>query len=480
MTTIEVKVAIIGAGTAGMGAYLAARAHTDAIVLIEGGRYGTTCARVGCMPSKLLIAAAEAAHQARHATPFGVQVDGVRIDGAAVMQRVQRERDRFVGFVLESVDAIAPTERLTAKVRFQNATTLVTPGGQTIHAQRIVIATGSTPVVPPILKGLGARLLTNENLFELPDLPKSLAVFGPGVLGMELAQAMSRLGVQVKVFGVGGGIAGIHDPEIRAYAQQVFQAEFYLDAAAQVASVTEGASGVEVRYRNHEGDWQTEVFDYVLAATGRVPDLAALDLPATRLALNERGVPLFDRFTLQCGDSTIFLAGDASNDLPLLHEAADQGRIAGENAARYPDIRSGLRRSPLSVVFTDPQVASVGYNLEQLKQHYAGRFAVGQVSFEDQGRSRVMLRNQGILKVYGEVGSGLFLGAEMLGPAAEHIGHLLAWAAQQRMTVAAMLDMPFYHPVIEEGLRSALRDLSHQLHIGGAVVDRCMDCGPGA
>ncbi len=479
MTPIEVKVAIIGAGTAGMGAYRAARAHTSSIVLIEGGSYGTTCARFGCMPSKLLIAAAEVAHQARHADPFGVRVDGVRIDGAAVMQRVQRERDRFVRSVLKTVDAIAPAERLAAKVSFQGPTMLVTAEGQTIRAERIVIATGSIPVVVPVLKTLRARLLTNENLFELPTLPKSVAVFGPGVLGMELGQAMSRLGVRVKMFGVGGGIAGIRDPEIRACAQQTFDTEFCLDASAQVESVTEGPTNVEVRYRGKAGDWQTESFDYVLAATGRVPDLAALDLAATQLPLNERGVPLFDRFTLQCGSSTIFMAGDASNDIPLLHEAADQGRIAGENAARYPEVRSGLRRTPLSVVFTDPQVASVGLNLEQLNQSYAGRFAVGRVSFEDQGRSRVMLRNTGILKVYGETGSGLFLGAEMFGPAAEHIAHLLAWAAQQRMTVAAMLEMPIYHPVIEEGLRSALRDLSHQLQNDGVVVDPNMDCGPG-
>ena len=98
------------------------------------------------MPSKLLIAAAEAAHQARHAEPFGVQVKGVTVDGAAVMARVQRERDRFVGFVLETVEAIAPGDRLTAKVSFQDANTLVTEQGQLIHAQRIVIATGSIPV----------------------------------------------------------------------------------------------------------------------------------------------------------------------------------------------------------------------------------------------------------------------------------------------------------------------------------------------
>ena len=480
MTPIQVNVAIVGAGTAGMGAYRAARAFTDSVLLIEGAAYGTTCARMGCMPSKLLIAAAEAAHHAQHAEPFGVQVKEVTIDGAAVMARVQRERNRFVGFVLETIDAIAPCDRLTAKVRFQDANTLVTEQGQLIHAQRIVIATGSIPVLPPVLKGLSTHLLTNENVFELPTLPASLAVFGPGPLGMELGQAMSRLGVKVKMFGVGGNIAGIRDPEIRDYANQAFNEEFYLEASAQVKSVKETATGVEVHYLDRAGAWQTEPFDYVLAATGRAPDLAGLALKNTGLELNTRGVPLFDRFTLQCGSSTIFMAGDASNDVPLLHEAADQGRIAGENAGRHPDIRSGLRRTPLAVVFTDPQVASVGLNLDQLNEHFKGRFAVGLVSFEDQGRSRVILRNKGILKVYAEHGSGLFLGAEMFGPAAEHIGHLLAWAAQQRMTVSDMLDMPFYHPVIEEGLRTALRDLNHKLHIGPDVINRCMDCGPGA
>jgi len=480
MNAMHVDVAIIGAGTAGMGAYRAARTHTDSVLLIESGHYGTTCARVGCMPSKLLIAAAEVAHQTRHADRFGVHIKDLAVDGVAVMARVRRERDRFVGFVLESVDAIAATDRLVARVSFQDANTLVTARGQLVHARRIVIATGSIPVLPPLLKGLNRHLLTNENVFDLPTLPKSLAVFGAGVLGMELAQAMSRLGVQVKMFGVGGGIAAIRDPAIRDYAYQTFNEEFYLDASAQVQSVSESATGVEVHYLHRDGAWHTEQFDYVLAATGRTPDVKSLALKNTGLTLNERGVPLFDRFTQQCGNSPIFIAGDASNEIPLLHEAADQGRIAGENAGRYPDLRAGLRRTPLAVVFTDPQVASVGFNLDQLNQQFKDRFAVGLVSFEDQGRSRIMLRNKGILKVYAEQGSGLFLGAEMLGPAAEHIGHLLAWAAQQRMTVSGMLEMPFYHPVIEEGVRTALRDLNHKLHIGSAVIERCMDCGPGA
>jgi dihydrolipoamide dehydrogenase len=396
------------------------------------------------------------------------------------MARLRRERDRFVGFVLESVEAIPVGNRLTGAVRFQDAQTLVTEQNQTIHAERIVIATGSTPMLPPLLKGLGKELLTNESIFELATLPTSLVVFGPGALGMELGQAMSRLGVRVKVFGVGGSIASIRDPAIRDYANQTFNEEFYLDAAAQVQAVTETATGVEVHFLHRDGGWQTEQFDYVLAATGRAPNLASLGLEHAGLQLNERGVPQFDRYTLQCGNSTIFIAGDASNESPLLHEAADQGRIAGDNAGRFPAVRSELRRVPLAVVFTEPQVASVGLRLDQLEQHFKDRFAVGVVSFEDQGRSRVMLRNKGILKVYAQQGSGLFLGAEMFGPDAEHIGHLLAWAVQNHMTVSGMLEMPFYHPVVEEGLRTALRDLNHQLHIGPDLVDRCMDCGPGA
>ncbi|WP_028534549.1 dihydrolipoyl dehydrogenase [Paludibacterium yongneupense] len=479
MTSIQVDVAIIGAGTAGMGAYLAARKQTDSVLVIEGRAYGTTCARNGCMPSKLLIAAAQAAHQARHAAPFGINVAGISIDGAAVMARVTRERNRFVGLVLASVEAIPKESRLKAMVHFQDANTLATEQGQLIHAKRVVIATGSIPVLPPMLRALGTHLLTNESIFDLPSLPKSLAVFGSGVLGMELAQAMSRLGVSVKVFGIGGGIAGIHDPEMLDYADNLFNETFYLDASAQLESVKKSTTGVDVHYLNKDGAWQTEPFDYALAATGRAPDVARLALENTGLALNDLGVPLFDRDTGQCGNSSIFIAGDASNEIPLLHEAADQGHIAGENAGRHPDIRPGLRRAPLAIVFTDPQVASVGLNLKQLNQHFKGRFAVGQVSFENQGRSRVLLCNKGMLKVYAEHGSDMFLGAEMFGPAAEHIAHLLAWAVQARMTVSQMLDMPFYHPVIEEGLRTALRELNHNLHNTSENIEHSMDCGPG-
>ncbi len=483
MKKITVDVAVIGGGTAGLGAYRAAKAHTKKVVMIEGGPYGTTCARVGCMPSKLLIAAAEAVHHIQKAPGFGVHPEGeIRIDGREVMARVKRERDRFVGFVLEGVDSIPDEDKIQGYARFVDAHTLIVDEHTEIHAERIVIATGSRPSWPAAWNELGDRLIINDDVFNWDDLPHSVAVFGPGVIGLELGQALHRLGVQVIMFGMGGLVGPLTDEAVRDYAAKTLNEEFYLDADAKVEQMFRDGDSVIIRYLDKAGQQQETRVDYVLAATGRRANVDKLDIANTGVQLDNRGIPVADRFTLQTSVPHLFIAGDASNQLPLLHEAADQGRIAGDNAGRFPDIRAGLRRSSISVVFSDPQIAMVGSTLRELNQKYSscGCFEIGEVSFEDQGRSRVMLRNKGLLHVYGEHGTGRFLGAEMMGPNVEHIAHLLAWAHQQQMTVSQMLDMPFYHPVIEEGLRTALRDLNAKLHLGPEMVKRCLDCGPGA
>lgn len=476
----KVDVAIIGAGTAGMGAYRAASKHTDNLVLIEGGAYGTTCARVGCMPSKLLIAAAESAHNVNKAPLFGVYPEGTRIDGKAVMDRVRRERDRFVGFVLEAIESLPTEHRLVGNARFLAKNRLLVGEDLEVEADRIVIATGSGPNVPDFLQAAGDRLVVNDDIFEWDDLPESVVVFGPGAIGLELGQALSRLGVRVRMFGVSGSVGPISDKDIREYARKTFNEEFQFDPDSDVTDVSRTDDGVQITFNDPEKGELVETFDYLLAATGRRPNVDKLDVQNAEIELDERGTPLFDKYTLRCGNSHIFIAGDVNSDAPLLHEAADEGRIAGDNAGGYPDIRAGLRRASLGVVFTEPQIATVGLSPKQVADRCKDGYAVGKVSFEDQGRSRVLGKNQGMLHVYGEHGSGLFLGAEMFGPGAEHIGHLLSWAAQQRMTISEMLDMPFYHPVIEEGVRTALRDLNSELQLGPETIDRCMDCGPGA
>lgn len=464
MQTIVTDIAVIGAGTAGLAAYRAAKAAGKRAVIIEGGEYGTTCARVGCMPSKLLIAAAEAAHELRHTAPFGVHVDGpIRIDGREVMDRVRRERDRFVGFVVRGVDNIPEQDRLRGYARFIDNTVLQVGNdadGTVVRASRVVIATGSSPAVPQPFRVFGDRLVVNDDVFDWQDLPRRVAVFGPGVIGLELGQALSRLGVHVRVFGVRGGVGPLTDPAIRAYAARAFQQEFYLDPDANVTDMARDGDEAVISFIDRDGNAVTERFDYVLAATGRQPNVRNLGLENTGLELDARGVPVFDPATLQCGSAPIFIAGDANDVLPLLHEAADEGKTAGENAAAWPQVAPVPRRAPIAVVFSDPQLAMVGQRHADLP---ADSFVTGEVSFEDQGRSRVMLKNRGLMHVYADKASGRFVGAEWIGPRAEHIAHLLAWAYQQQLTIDQMLAMPFYHPVIEEGLRTALRDAQARL-----------------
>ncbi|OJS99117.1 dihydrolipoyl dehydrogenase [Marinobacter nauticus] len=478
MNKREVDVAIIGAGTAGMVAYQRVRKATDKVVLIEGEQYGTTCARVGCMPSKLLIAAAERAHDLKTADEFGVLAGDVRIDGRLVMERVRAERDKFVAPVVRSMEKLPEEHRLMGHARFVDSHRLVVGEHTEVHADRIIIATGSRPNVPGILKEAKDRLIVNDDVFDWQDLPESVAVFGPGVIGLELGQALSRLGVRVRLFGVSGGIGGLRDEKIRDYAKGVFGEELALSLKAETRRVERTGEGVHITWLEN-GEEHQETFGYLLAATGRRPNVDNLDIQNAGIELDDRGMPEFDPFTLRCGDSHIFIAGDVNNHRPLLHEAADEGRIAGDNAAAWPDVRTGLRKTPLAVVFSDPQIASVGLTIHQVDEKCQGCFAIGEVSFEDQGRSKVIGRNRGLLRVYGEHGSGLFMGAEMFGPAAEHIAHLLAWCAQKRMTVSEMLEMPFYHPVIEEGLRTALKNLNRNLRLGPEPAEGCMDCGPG-
>ncbi|HGP7632012.1 TPA: dihydrolipoyl dehydrogenase [Neisseria gonorrhoeae] len=465
MKKIQADIVVIGGGTAGMGAFRNARLHSDNVYLIENNVFGTTCARVGCMPSKLLIAAAEARHHALHTDLFGVHLDkdSIVVNGEEVMRRVKSERDRFVGFVVTDVEEWPADKRIMGSAKFIDEHTVQIDDHIQIAAKSFVIATGSRPVILPQWQSLGDRLIINDDVFSWDTLPKRVAVFGPGVIGLELGQALHRLGVKVEIFGLGGIIGGISDPVVSDEAKAVFGEELklHLDAKTEVKLDADG--NVEVHWEQ-DGEKGVFVAEYMLAAVGRRPNVDNIGLENINIDKDARGVPVADPLTMQTSIPHIFIAGDASNQLPLLHEAADQGKIAGDNAGRYPNIGSGLRRSTIGVVFTSPQIGFVGLKYAQVAAQYqADEFVIGEVSFKNQGRSRVMLVNKGHMRLYAEKATGRFIGAEIVGPAAEHLAHLLAWAHQMKMTVPQMLDMPFYHPVIEEGLRTALRDADAKL-----------------
>ena len=194
------------------------------------------------------------------------------------------------------------------------------------------------------------------------------------------------------------------------------------------------------------------------------------------MTLDGRGRPEVNPYTHQVGNSHVFVAGDVAGHRPLLHEAADEGRLAGANAAHFPHVLAEPRKTPLAIMFTDPQVAAVGDHWPDLS---CSDHRVGVVDYGDQGRARVMGENHGMVRIAGKAGTGQIVAAQMIGPRVEHTAHLLAWAIQGRMLVSEALDRPFYHPVIEEGIRTALRDLQSKLHLSHKPEHPCEEWGAG-
>lgn len=474
MHSIETDVVVIGAGSAGLSARREAEAQGARTILVESGPYGTTCARVGCMPSKLLISAADVAHEVREAHRFGISVDPPVIDGKAVLERVRRERDRFVGFVVEDTEALPEENRVRGHARFVADGTLEVGDHTRIEARAFVIASGSTPEVPAALEPVRDRVVVTDTVFELEDLPRSLAVMGTGVIALELGQAFQRLGVRTVWLGRSGNLGPLTDPKVMASAQATLGSEIDVRRASDLRAEPCDA-GARLHWRE-DGREERDEFELVLAAAGRRTNTSELGFENTTLELDEFGVPVHDPRTGQCGSSPIFIAGDATRTRAVLHEAADEGRIAGHNAAHFPNVRAHQRRARLDIVFTDPQIAIVGTPYRELDLEH---IAIGEVDYGDQGRARVMGKSGGLVRVYAER-DGQLVGAEFVGPRAEHTAHLLAWAVQQRMTVQSMLQMPFYHPVIEEGIRTALRGAARQLLYEGPGCAHELDCGPGA
>lgn len=470
----KVDVAILGAGTAGLSARRTAKAAGASVVMIDPGPFGTTCARVGCMPSKLLIAAAEVAHSASVAEPFGVHVNDVKIDGPAVMKRVQAERDRFVGFVNEAIEtAKAEGELIVGRAHIQEHGKLRVNDHTEVTFDRLVVATGSSSFTPPPFRGLEHVMLTNEEIFEMDDLPESLLVVGLGVIGLELGQAFARLGVRVTLVGVGGGVGPLSDPEVKKEALEVFGRELDLHPDYTLHGIEPVDDGVQVRFTDSKGVERDERFAKILMAAGRRPNLRNLGLENMGASPEE---PI-DFLSTQLGEHPIFVAGDVTGVRPLLHEAAHEGRAAGRNAALFPNIEKPERQVNLGIVFSDPQIGIVGQSYNDLGSCEA---VVGEVDYGRQGRARVHRKNAGRVRVYADKHSGTLLGAELFGPDVEHLSHLLAWVIQQELTVHDVLKLPFYHPVIEEGLRTALVDLRTNLEQGEPIKCEVSEFGPGA
>lgn len=452
----QVDVAIIGAGTAGMYAMREAKRAGRSFVLIEQGPLGTTCARLGCMPSKVALHTAALWAERQTLAAAGATGLAGRMDLAQAWAHLRTQRDSFSNPVAARTEAAAGTQLLRGQARFLTPTVLEVRGNDTtwrVEAAAVVIATGSHPVRPEWLAPFADRVVTTDELFELADLPSRMGVLGLGAIGLEMGLALARLGVTVVGADVASTLGGLRDPQVASRAAELVGREMTLWLGDKV--VVEAMP--QARGLRMHGGGRSETVDMLLVAMGRRPNVAGLGLAEAGFALDAHGVPRFDAATMQVGDWPVFIAGDVNADRPLVHEAADEGAIAGYNAAR--GLRQGfMRKAPLAIAFTDPDIAVVGARYETLDP---AQIIIGSVGGERNGRSRILGGAGGLLQVYADAGSGRLLGASLVAKGGEHLAQLLAWAIQRGETAQSLLQMPFYHPTVEEMLQTALADIAH-------------------
>lgn len=454
---LRIDVAIIGAGTAGLYALREVRKAGRSFALIDHGPLGTTCARVGCMPSKVALHAGHLWSLRSELLAIGVSgTDALVLDTRKTWAAVRKQRDGFAKNGASKAREAAGEFLLTGTARFLEPTVLEVlgeEGTQQVHAKAVIIAVGSRAFMPKWLEPLGERVLTTDNLFELDELPRSMGILGLGAIGLEMGLALSRLGVRVTGADVASTIAGMSDPVLaeRAVAHFGGELSMWLGSAAVVEPTSDG-----LLLRSGEKE---QTVDRVLASMGRIPNTDQLNLSAAGVPLDARGVPLFDPATMQVGDLPVFIAGDANGSRPLMHEAVDEGCIAGFNAARGDTVRF-RRKVPLAIAFTAPDIATVGVRYDQLD---LGKTVVGVAQGASNGRSRILKAEDSLLRVYADQHSGRLLGAAMMAAGGEHLAHLLTWAIQRGESAASLLEMPFYHPVLEEMLQAALQDIVGQL-----------------
>lgn len=451
MTTADLIV--IGAGMAGINAAGRASAADASVVVIERDRVGGTCPIRGCIPSKALVRSAEIAHEVQTAAEYGIAVDGFRIDMGAVTDRVQAIVDKGANGARRYLESLDGVRLVMGEARFEEPG-IITVNGESIRAPRVVIAAGAEPIVLPIPGLADTPYLTSTDALSLRVLPERLLVVGAGPIGLELGQALSRLGSRVTLVEVAPRLIANGEPEIGDELAELLTdegIELLLDARIEHAAAPSGGGvrltvTVDGRTRDVDGD-------ALLLGTGRGPAFDALDLPAAGVETAKTGIPVTEQ--LETSQKGHFAAGDILGPPygQFTHTARQLGVDAAENAlgidphAANPDV--GPR-----AIFTDPEVVSVGITESQAREagHDVG---VGLSRFSG-GKARAWGQERGLVKVVADRGARRILGAHILAYHAADLIHPVV-VGMQAGNVDALLDAYHVHPTLGETVQGAVR-----------------------
>ncbi|MCW1913144.1 NAD(P)/FAD-dependent oxidoreductase [Luteolibacter sp. GHJ8] len=454
---------VIGGGSAGHAAARTAAELGAKTALVESAdELGGLCILRGCMPSKALIETANRMRMTREAARFGFRAGEPQLDLPALRERLHRLIDDFRQDRVHAMEK-APYALLRGSARFRSAKEILFQAENSeprmLEARTFVIATGSLPSVPQVPGLKDTPFWTSDDVVQLPDIPKRIAILGSGAIGMEFAHLFEGFGCAVTVIARGKRIMGNSDPDI-AEAMEAESRErgirFLKETEAE--SVSHGPDGFRLKL---SGETSELTADALLVATGRRPATAGLGLEEIGIAM-EKGRILIDEraaTSLRC----IYAAGDCASPVPVVHLAVLQGEVAARNALlslrddHFSSAAEWPRHSAMSGWFTEPQCVQIGLSETAAKEDGI-EVIVGRQTYADHGKGMIAGSRHGFVKVLADPASGRLLGAAGIGPDVVETGHLLQAAIEQQLTLSDYLRIPHYHPTLAEAWSRAVED----------------------
>ncbi len=425
--------AIIGAGWAGFNAMIRARERGLSVCLIDSGQLGGTCLNQGCIPTKALIQSAKVYSLTQKSHVFGVQVQFPVVDFAKVQERkaaVVKQLQAGMRFVLKDVELIKGRAEFVSPLELR-------VDGQALKARNILIAVGSAPAPLTGFPFDGKRILSSDDMLNLPAVPVSLLIIGGGVIGCEFASLYAALGCRVTI--------------VEKMAQLLPGED--KDAARKLEN-TFTKKGITVLNNSDASTVNMQDFEKVLVSVGRNPCTGGLNLESMGVQL-DKGKITVDEY-MRTRAPSIFAAGDCTGMIMLAHYAAHQGRVAADNVAipAHP-VKTQTACVP-NCIFTDPEIASVG--LHEEKARAIGRdVAVHKFEFLASGMARILDETDGFIKIVAERSSGVVLGAVIIGPRATELIGILTLAVSASMTIQQLRNAIFAHPTLSESVGEAAR-----------------------
>jgi mycothione reductase len=450
----EYDVVVIGAGE-GLGIAFRAESAGMKVALVDKGRLGGTCLNVGCIPSKILIHAADVVTDIIGAQKLGIKADIQSIDFEAIMQRMRANVTNGAGFIADAVRESGNLDFFNAEARFTDNYTLEI-SGEKIKGEKIFIVSGSRPSIPAI-KGIEHfDYLTNENVLSLTRRPESIAIIGGGYIAAEYSHFFSAMGTNVTILQRNTRLMPDEDIEISDLATKVLGIRMNVHTGIDVSEIVKVDTGKIVRFKNRDSGGLQEIkVEHVMLATGRRSNADLLNVENTGVATDESGYIKVDD-SLSTTKEKIWAYGDAIGRQMFTHAGDKEMEIAWHNANNQDKLLMDFRTVP-HAVYTYPQISSIGMTEGQARSKHD--VLVGKAHYSDIAKGKAMMEEDGFAKAIVDNETRMILGFHIIGPQASILIQEVVNAVANGMTVESITGSMHIFPAMSEIITETLNNL---------------------